>query len=262
MCVKQPWWGTSLWSVADRSLSTFSFILICGSSLSFSHAENEVSRLETGLKFTCQISLFCLHIRFMARLWRKQRVFILHCSLIAAHAEEKALYTRYDRSYSLRLWKHLYCYSQPHAVCVCAGQLDDVNLSFRLPIVQMWLYHSGRYTALLRAFQLRCSACFAERANVTSDKRPLCLWAWKNKMGRDFCVCVESVYMCMVVCLSDRRMNAVIGFPESFSCVLSDISTGEDGQWLFTQVEFNCPVYRNVINNLVLLWDTHNVFRC
>lgn len=49
MCVQQPWQSISLWSVADRFLSTFSFILICGSSLSPSHAENEVSRLETAL---------------------------------------------------------------------------------------------------------------------------------------------------------------------------------------------------------------------
>lgn len=50
MCVQQPWQSICLWSVADRFLSTFSFILICGSSLSLSHAENEVSRLETALQ--------------------------------------------------------------------------------------------------------------------------------------------------------------------------------------------------------------------
>lgn len=64
ICVQQPWQSMSLWSVADRFLSTFSFILICGSSLSLSHAENEVSRLETALQPTCQISLFSPHIRF------------------------------------------------------------------------------------------------------------------------------------------------------------------------------------------------------
>lgn len=62
--VQQPWQSISLWSVADRFLSTFSFILICGSSLSRSHAENEVSRLETALCPTCQISLLSLPIRF------------------------------------------------------------------------------------------------------------------------------------------------------------------------------------------------------
>lgn len=34
MCVQQPWQSIGLWSVADRFLSTFSFILICAPSLS------------------------------------------------------------------------------------------------------------------------------------------------------------------------------------------------------------------------------------
>lgn len=64
LCVQQPWENISLWSVADGFLSTFSFVLICSSSLSLSHAENEVSRLKTALQPTCQISLFSLPIHF------------------------------------------------------------------------------------------------------------------------------------------------------------------------------------------------------
>lgn len=65
MCVQQPWQSIGLWSVADRFLSTFSFILICAPSLSPSHAENEVSRLETAPQPTCQISLFSLPVPFL-----------------------------------------------------------------------------------------------------------------------------------------------------------------------------------------------------
>lgn len=42
--------------MANRFLGTFSFVLICSSSSSLSHAENEVSRSEAGLPRICQIS--------------------------------------------------------------------------------------------------------------------------------------------------------------------------------------------------------------
>lgn len=75
LCVQQPWQNISPWSVADRFLSTFSFILICSSSLSRTHAENEVSRLRTAPQPTCRVSLFSLPIHFMlgSRLFQTQR---------------------------------------------------------------------------------------------------------------------------------------------------------------------------------------------
>ena len=94
MCVRQPWQSIGLWSVADRFLSTFSFILICAPSLSPSHAENEVSRLETALQPTCQILLFSLPIPFS---WQTPSL------------EEEILATRYLHSFRLKtVWLPLF----------------------------------------------------------------------------------------------------------------------------------------------------------
>lgn len=49
ICVKRPWRSSTFWSTVDRFVDTFAFILICASSSSLSHAENQVSRLKTGL---------------------------------------------------------------------------------------------------------------------------------------------------------------------------------------------------------------------
>lgn len=122
-------------------------------------------------------------------------VFILHCSLIAAHAEEKALYTRYDRFYSLRLWKHLYCYNQPHAVCVCgtarwcqpqfqATHCSNVTLS-------SWEIHC---TAESISTPQQCLLCRGSKCYIR-QKASLPL-SMKEQNGNGLlCVCRECVHV-------------------------------------------------------------------
>lgn len=178
ICVQQPWQSISLWSVADKFRSTFSFFLICGSSLSLSHAENEVSRFETALQPTCQISLFCLPIRFMVDSLLPPGSEEIHAFLVlrslldvkpfAFHSSpHKTLHPETKGSLffffgvcqssfptAMTTFRLCWCYNQPDSALYVWLEERQMMLAFASgsPIVQMFPYRSGRYSELMSVF--------------------------------------------------------------------------------------------------------------
>lgn len=150
--------------MADRFPSTFSFFLICGSSLSLSHAENEVSRLETApRKPTCQISLFSLPIRVIVDpespqgseeilvFWYVYAGLSHKKNICLPHAEEKPLVLFSFCSYGSTIYvKHIYimrilvqCEHVEDSYLISTFALGSPNHS------SVFLFLSGRHFMLL-----------------------------------------------------------------------------------------------------------------
>lgn len=200
ICVKRPWRSASFWSTVDRFVDTFAFILICASSSSLSHAENQVSRLKTGLSlFTLLFSpileqiLRSLYWLCLSRAAQLSPTFMLTPKHVCVYVCEHACISIYPGT----TWRVLKLWSRDKNMC-CEHSV--LQTTAHRPVYSGWIrekvseppppsqahiwilkWKSCFFLIDVLKLSLPCSVCPAMRLGLQANAGGLqrsCTWRW------------------------------------------------------------------------------------